>query len=166
MASRRRARERALQMLFQWDISKDTPDNVKKLFWGTQGRGIARPPEIPAEELEDTIFQSFTNNLFVGTVKNCPEIDEKISAHADNWRLERMPAVDRNILRLGTYEMLHERETPAAVVINESLDIARKYSSDESVSFINGLLDKILKEAKLGEIKKSRSKKPTNPPEP
>jgi len=139
MASRRRAREYALQMLFQWDIGKDSPESVIELFWGNRQRG----PENP----EDEPLRSFANELFRETVVVAGEIDVLIRQHAEHWRLERMPVVDRNILRLAIYEILHRRETPPAVVINEALEIARKFSDEESVAFINGLLDSIRKEA-------------------
>ena len=139
MASRRRAREYALQMLFQWDIGKDSPETVMELFWGNRERGPERP--------EDEPLRSFANELFGGTVAVAGEIDALIRQHTEHWRLERMPVVDRNILRLGVYEILYRRETPPAVVINEAMEIARKFSEEESVAFINGLLDSIRKEA-------------------
>jgi transcription antitermination protein NusB len=133
MPSRRKARECALQMLFQWDMGKDAPDIVERLFWAN------------SSWIEDDSLRRFANELFNGTVAQAEEIDRVIVSHAENWRVERMPAVDRNILRLSIYEMTRCRETPPAVVINEALEIARRFSGEESVLFINGVLDSIRK---------------------
>ena len=121
-------------MLFQWDIGRDAPDTVQELFWSN-----SRP-------LKDDPLHAAANGLFRGTVGAVEEIDRRIGSTADHWRPERMAAVDRNILRLGTYELLYRRETPPPVVINEALEIARKFSGEDSVLFINGLLDHIRKE--------------------
>lgn len=121
-------------MLFQWDIGQDPPENVQKLFWSNN-----RPQK-------DDLLQEAANSLFRGTVEAAEEIDARIRASAEHWRPERMAAVDRNILRLGTYELLYRRDTPPPVVINEALEIARKFSGEHSVEFINGLLDHIRKE--------------------
>jgi transcription antitermination protein NusB len=137
MSTRRKARECALQMLFQWDLAKDSPENVKQLFWSNT-RWIA-----------DETLRNFANSLFQGAAGAVAEIDRLIRAHAENWRLERMPAVDRNILRLGVYELVHCPDTPPVAVINEALEIARRFSSEESVQFINGLLDAIRKELEI-----------------
>ncbi len=121
-------------MLFQWDIGRDAPDKVQELFWSNN-----RP-------VKDDLLHAAANGLFQGTVGAVEEIDRHIRSSAEHWRLERMAAVDRNILRLGTYELLYRRETPPPVVINEALEIARKFSGEDSVQFINGLLDHIRKE--------------------
>ena len=121
-------------MLFQWDIGRDSPEKVQELFWSNT---------LP---LEDDLLHSFANELLTGTVEAIDEIDQRIRSCAEHWRLERMAAVDRNILRMSTYELLRHRETPPAVVIDEALEIARKFSGEESVQFINGLLDRIRKE--------------------
>jgi len=140
-------------MLFQWDLSRDSPERVQELFWG-RARPLARSPwslkkgqeeELPPPPDQETM-RSFANQLFSGTVAAADEIDAIIRRHAAHWRLERMPAVDRNILRLGVFELTHHRETPPVVVINEAMEIARKFSEEESVGFINGLLDQIRKE--------------------
>ena len=120
-------------MLFQWDLGKDAPEIVERLFWSN------------TRWIEDDALRGFANELFRGTVSAAAEIDPLIVSHAENWRIERMPAVDRNILRLGIYEMTHCRETPPVVVINEALEIARRFSGEESVLFINGVLDSIRK---------------------
>lgn len=116
-------------MLFQYDMSKGQVDSIVPVFW----RMNPQP---------EAIVQ-FANRLFKGTVAKLPEIDTLIQNHAKNWRLERMAAVDRNILRLAVYEFLEEPETPKPVVINEALEIAKKYSTDESAQFVNGILDSV-----------------------
>ena len=128
-------------MLFQWDIGKDSPEMVIELFWGNR----ERDPEHP----EDEPLRSFANDLFMGTAASVKEVDSTIRQHAEHWRLERMAAVDRNILRLAIYEILHCPETPPVVIINEALEIARKFGEEESVAFINGLLDSIRKQEEI-----------------
>ena len=146
-----------MQMLFQWDLSKDSPEKVIELFWGNWRRGIRdspwnlkKDPVPPSKEEQDESLQSYANGLFMGTAAAADDIDVVIRRHAEHWRLERMAAVDRNILRLGIYELTHRRETPPIVVINEAMEIARKFSEEESVAFINGLLDQIRKEMQAG----------------
>jgi N utilization substance protein B len=134
MLSRRKARECALQMLFQWDLGKGSIAAVPDLFWSN------------TQLVEGEPLRAAANELFFGTTENVAEIDQLVRAHAEHWRLERMAAVDRNILRLAVYELIRCRETPPAVVINEALEIAHKFSGEESVHFINGVLDSIRKE--------------------
>jgi N utilization substance protein B len=121
-------------MLFQWDVGQDTPEKVQELFWSNN---------LPQK---DASLHDAANGLFQGTAAAVVEIDKHIRKTAEHWRPERMATVDRNILRLGTYELLYRRETPPPVVINEALEIARKFSGEDSVQFINGLLDRIRKE--------------------
>ena len=139
MASRRKARECALQMLFQWDIGRESPQAVQELFWSEK------------KSPEEKSLRSFANELLTGTLGALKEIDRLIRAHAEHWRMERMGVVDRNLLRLGIYELRWHPETPAAVVINEALEIARKFSGEETVHFINGLLDRVHKEIEAGQ---------------
>jgi N utilization substance protein B len=153
MASRRRARERAMQMLFQWDLSKDSPEKVIDLFWGNWSRGIRQSPwnlkkdPIPAPKQErDEDLRSLSNDLFNGTVAAVTDIDQIIRRHAQHWRPERMATVDRNILRLAVYELTSRPDTPPVVVINEAMEVARRFSEEDSVKFINGVLDNIRKE--------------------
>jgi N utilization substance protein B len=137
MPARRRSREHALQILYQWDMRKQPVDESIETFYGTlYSEAGPSPPERDA----------FLEGLVRGTVEKAGEIDALISGHAEHWRLERMPAVDRNILRLAIYEMRHT-ETPAPVVIDEALELARRFSSEESVLFVNGVLDAIHREA-------------------
>jgi N utilization substance protein B len=142
MASRHESREHALQMLFLWDQTRQPPEKVVAGFWGgllSEAPGEDVPPRRPPDD--------FANQLLFGTVGRAEEADKLIQAHAEHWRLERMSAVDRNIMRLAVFELL-EGQTPAPVVIDESLEIARRFSGEESVQFINGVLDAIHKAKK------------------
>ena len=133
MGPRRKAREYALQMLFQWDITHDTMDQVVATFF----------QNLPDES---TATVDFARQLVTGTVDHVEQIDEIIRRHAEHWRLDRMATVDRNLLRLAIYEFLYGKETPKTVVINEAIEIARRFSAQESPQFINGVLDSIKKE--------------------
>lgn len=129
--TRRKAREYALQLLFQWEGGRPDPESLLPGFW----RGL----KVDKETLR------FAEDLFLGTVRSLPQIDPLIRAHAEHWKLGRMAAVDRNLLRLAVHEMQAHPETPLVVVIDEALEIARRFSSEESVEFINGILDAIRK---------------------
>ena len=130
---RRKSRELAMQMLFQADVGKQNPDEVRKTFW--QAREEVEP---------DT--RGFTEDIFrVATVRE-EEIDGIIQKHSENWKLSRMPAVDRNVLRMAIAELIGFPGTPAPIVINEALEIARRYSAPESINFLNGVLDAVAKE--------------------
>jgi N utilization substance protein B len=133
MGTRRKARELALQMLFQADVAKQAPDDVRKSFWNERG------------QVEPDV-RGFADDLFRIATDRAEEIDQKIEAHAEHWRVERMAAVDRNILRAGVAEFLGFADTPKPVVINEALEIARKFSTPESVNFLNGVLDSVARE--------------------
>jgi N utilization substance protein B len=133
MPSRRRSREHALQILYQWDMRKQAVDESIDAFYGTL---------FSEEDGAQPARDEFLELLVRGTVEKAGEIDALISGHAEHWRLERMPAVDRNILRLAIYEMRHT-ETPAPVVIDEALELARRFSTEESVQFVNGVLDAV-----------------------
>jgi len=133
MGTRRKSRELTMQMLFQGDLGKQTPDEVRSLFW-------------PSRDDVDAETRGFAEDLYrVATVRGA-EIDALIEAHAQNWRLERMAVVDRNLLRAAVGEMLEYPNTPAAIIINESLEIARRYAAPESVQFLNGVLDAIARD--------------------
>ena len=123
----------AMQMLFQGDLGKQKPDDVEKLFWGSR------------DDVDDET-RGFADDLHRVATKRDEEIDELIQKHAQNWRLERMPVVDRNLLRAAIAEMLGFPSTPTAVVINETLEIARRYAAPESTHFLNGVLDAIGRE--------------------
>jgi N utilization substance protein B len=137
MPSRRRSRQRALQILFLWDARRQPVDEAIDAYYDT-----LCSEEQPARD-------PFVSELVRGTVEHAAKIDEQISKHAEHWRMERMPVVDRNILRLAVFEMTHAG-TPAAVTIDEALELARKFSNEESVQFVNGVLDAIRREASGG----------------
>jgi N utilization substance protein B len=129
--TRRKARECALQMLFASDVLKSQDDALTTDYWKELGdSGI------------DEKTQDFANNLVTGTLKELETIDDRIRTRAEHWRIERMAIVDRNVLRLAVYEFLFE-DTPHTVVINEALEIARRFSTFEATQFINGILDAI-----------------------
>jgi N utilization substance protein B len=150
MPSRHRSRERALQILYQWDLRQPRPargetqpsqtesgpftiaDAIESYFSPLTGED-GRPPDEPDE---------FAGELAGGVALKCDEIDSRILEHSQHWRLERMPAVDRNILRLAIYEMIYVA-TPAPVVIHEALELAQRFSTSESPGFINGVLDAV-----------------------
>lgn len=134
MPARHKSRQRALQVLYLWDQGKQSIDDAIAAFYATLGADD--------ETLVPTPSDAFMETLARGTSRKTEEIDQRIAAKSANWRLERMPAVDRNILRLALYEM-QATETPAPVVIDEALELAREFSSDESVAFVNGILDAV-----------------------
>jgi len=130
VGKRRKSRELAMQMLFQADVGKQTPDEVRKTFWETR------------DDVEDDT-RGFTEDIFRVATAREAEIDGLIEEHSANWKLARMPAVDRNLLRTAVAEMVGFPGTPAPIVINEALEIARRYSAPESINFLNGVLDAI-----------------------
>jgi N utilization substance protein B len=135
MAARHRSRTRALQVLFAWDMRREPIDHAIAHYYDT----------LHSEETQTDVQlkpDKFMEELARGTVANAEQIDKKIQAKAANWRLERMAVVDRNILRLAIYE-LERNELPGPVVIDEALELARQFSGDESLSFINGVLDAV-----------------------
>jgi N utilization substance protein B len=133
--TRRKGREMAMQMLFQADIGKQTAEQVRNSFWA-------------AAEKVDPDTRGFAEDLFRVATTREEEIDTLIEAHSANWRLPRMAAVDRNLLRAATAEFLGFPGTPVPIVINESLEIARRYSAPESINFLNGVLDAISRSRK------------------
>jgi transcription antitermination protein NusB len=133
MGTRRKSRELAMQMLFQGDLGKHTPEQVSKLFWESR------------DDVDDET-RAFAEDIYRVATAQQPEIDKLIEAHAQNWRLERMAVVDRNVLRTAVAEMMGNPNTPAAIVINESLEVARRYAAPESVNFLNGVLDAIARD--------------------
>jgi transcription antitermination protein NusB len=137
MPSRRRSRQRALQILFLWDARRQPLEEAFDAWYDTlySEESRTRPERDP-----------FTTQLVEGTVEHVADIDERIGRHAEHWRMERMPAVDRNLLRLAVYEIVFGG-TPAAVAIDEALEMARRYSNEESVQFVNGVLDAVRKES-------------------
>jgi N utilization substance protein B len=128
--TRRKSRELAMQMLFQEDVGKQTPEQVRATFWRS------------GDEVEPEV-RGFAEDLFRVANVNLERIDELIAQNSKHWRIERMPAVDRNLLRMAIAEMLGFKSTPFPIVINEALEIARRYSAPESINFLNGMLDSI-----------------------
>jgi N utilization substance protein B len=137
MGSRRKSRELALQMLFQYDMSGNTPAMILTTFEELQR---VKPP-----------VRDFAAKILEGTIHHIEEIDAMIVQQADNWRLSRMAVVDRNIIRMSIYEFLHEPDTPKLVIIDEAIEIAKKFGTQKSSQFINGILDGILKRYNLQE---------------
>ena len=154
MGIRREARERAVQFLFQHDLnpSQDLNQALDE-FWSSQqavvisqekGRATwGEPVEIPPPSADEASVRLFADPLIQGTLEHREDIDAKIVMHAKNWNFNRLAAVDRNILRLAIYEMLHRNDIPPVVSINEAVDIAKRYSTDDSGKFVNGILDRI-----------------------
>ena len=121
-----------MQMLFQADLGKQAPEEARRLFWASR------------DDVDDET-RGFADDIYRVANKRREEIDGLIERHAQNWRLERMAAVDRNLLRAGVAELVGWPNQPAAIVINETLEIARRYAAPESVNFLNGVLDAIAK---------------------
>jgi transcription antitermination protein NusB len=137
--TRRKSRELALQMLFQLDMGHMDGEQVRQTFWSER------------KDLDDKV-REFADELFRIAQERREEIDPLIERNAEHWRMDRMAAVDRNLLRAGVAEFLGFPNTPRPVVINEALEIARRFSTPESVQFINGVLDSVARE--LGDSKK------------
>ena len=129
MGHRRIGRECALQMMYELDVGKHPKDEILHTYWLMNEHS----PKV----------RDFAELLFEGTIQKLKEIDKVIQQHTKNWRLGRMAAVDRNVLRLAVFELLWGDKTPGTVVINEALEIAKKFSTHESAQFVNGILDSI-----------------------
>ncbi|HGJ67207.1 TPA: transcription antitermination factor NusB [bacterium] len=130
MRKRTKARESALQILYQVDITNDNINLVLEQYWKERKRN----PEVI----------EFANQLTKGTISHLTEIDKIISSHSENWNIERMPIIDRNIIRLATYEILYIDDIPSKVTIDEAVDLANRFGSINSGKFVNGVLDKIM----------------------
>lgn len=155
MGTRRKARECALQMLFAADVAETSENVLTKDFWDELGEA----------ELDEAT-REFATKLAVGTLRELETVDERIRSRAEHWRIPRMAIVDRNVLRLAVYEFLFE-ETPHTVVINEALEIARRFSTYEATQFINGILDAIkhdLEKNQSPEAKEELEKTKTSSP--
>ena len=157
MGKRREARERAVQFLFQYDLNP--PEDIQAAlehFWESQraaaiaeDKGSAtwgQPIELPPPTTDEAAVRLFADPLIRGAVEHREESDGLIKKHAKNWELHRIAAVDRNILRLAIYEMLHRDDIPPVVSINEAVDIAKKFSTQDSGKFVNWILDKVKSE--------------------
>lgn len=134
MGKRRKAREGALQILFQLEFDNSQPEETLKQFWISQ--------KSSAET------KGYTQQLINGITAHQEEIDRTIQSGSENWRVSRMPIVDRNILRMAVFELFYEKSLAPAIVINEAIEIAKKFGSDKSSPFINGVLDGLLKKMK------------------
>ncbi|OQC43053.1 MAG: hypothetical protein BWX66_00108 [Deltaproteobacteria bacterium ADurb.Bin058] len=130
MSMRRRARECALQLLYMWEFHRGFDPVATEALW--LDRGFA-----------DAGIREFANKLVNGVVANIDEIDELVRVASLNWRIDRMATVDRNIIRLATYEMKQSPETPLKVILNEAIELSKRYGTEDSSAFVNGVLDKI-----------------------
>ena len=131
MTRRSRGREVALQLLFQRDFNPDLPREDLEQF--------------VRDRLHGEDLRAFCLSLYDGVLAHAQEIDQKLTLAAENWRLNRMPAVDRNILRLGAFELLHSADTPAPVAFDEAIELAKRFGTADSSAFVNGVLDQIRK---------------------
>jgi transcription antitermination protein NusB len=129
MGKRTKARECALQMLYQWDITRDPMDRVAGLFWQVR------------TSTDET--RAMAERLARGAQKDVERLDQEITRSSKNWRFDRIAAIDKNILRLAVYELLREPETPSSVVIDEAVELAKRFSEVDSPPFVNGVLDAI-----------------------
>lgn len=145
MGTRRKARECALQMLFAADVTKISSEVLARNYWTDLGE----------ESLEEAA-REFADSLATGTLREVKVVDETIKTRAEHWRIERMAIVDRNVLRLAVYEFLFT-DTPHTVVINEALEIARRFSTFEATQFINGILDAIKHDLEKNSARKPES---------
>lgn len=132
-ARKHRAREAALQMLYQWEVGRTGAHEAIVTYW---------PAHDPDGEIDEDL-RTFANGLVNGVVERVAEIDRLIAARAVNWRVERMAIIDRMVLRLAVFELLSETDIPVRVVINEAIELARTFSGDEAVAFVNGVLDAV-----------------------
>ena len=130
---RRQAREAALQALYFWDVGRAAPEDAIEAVFAEHWPDAAES------------VRAFTETLVRGTVTNHQAIDALIEKQSSHWRLERLAVIDKSILRLAVWELQHQPETPPAVILNEALELARTFSGDESVKFVNGVLDGIRK---------------------
>jgi len=132
MRKRTLARECALQVLYQLDITGDSPENALESFWSNR-----------KDDGMEAVLKEFSAELVKGVAQNREEIDKKIVKYAANWQLKRMAVVDRNIMRLGCFELLYRDDIPPKVSINEAVELAKKFSGIESGKFVNAILDKV-----------------------
>lgn len=137
MGKRHRARESAVQCLYQWEVTGADPDTLLAGYWESQG-----PPDLQSKRFAETLFH--------GVLAHAEEIDAMISAQTEHWRIERLGLVEKSILRLGVYELLFEPDTPPAVVINEAMEICKRFSGPDAAPFVNGVLDGIKERAEAG----------------
>lgn len=146
--ARHRAREAALQMLYQCEVGRVSAHEAVRTYWPGRDAPPSEDDEhadfLPERAVDDT-GRTFANALVAGTIERVSETDELIAGHLKNWRLERVAVIDRLVMRMAIYELLTERETPAKVIINEAIELARTFSGEEPVPLINGVLDAVRK---------------------
>lgn len=150
---RRRAREMAIQMLYQQELGESTLNEIFDAFdlsdyvQETDERTTGEENDDVQERRRKQAEASFeyARKLVQGAQEHAESLDQLIRRHAENWRLERMPVIDRNILRLALYEMMHEEKVPKVVIVDEAIELAKKFGSENSSRFVNGLLDGVLK---------------------
>ena len=130
---RRQAREAALRALYFWEVGQTEPDRALETYF-----------EVHQPDASDAV-RAFARDLMMGTVADVAGLDALIQQHSAHWRLERLAVIDRLILRLGAWELQHAGDTPPAVILNEAIELARRFSSDDAVRFVNGVLDSIRK---------------------
>ena len=128
MGTRRRARESAIQCLYQWEVTGAAPELILQGYWESR-------------DLVDAGLKRFAASLVLGTVAHVEEIDAMISEQTHHWRMDRLGLVEKSILRLGGYELVYEEDTPAAVVIDEAVELSKRFSDPEAGAFVNGVLD-------------------------
>jgi len=146
--SRHRARQAALQMLYQWEVGRVSAHEAVRTYW--PGRDAPPSPEDEhADAVPDVVVdednRTWANALVAGTIQRVAEADELIAKHLKNWRIARVAVIDRLVMRMAIYEMLTEPETPGKVIINEAIELARTFSGEEPVPLINGVLDAVRK---------------------
>ena len=147
-AARHRARQAALQMLYQWEVGRVSAHEAVRTYWpgrdappSAEDEHADAIPEVVVSENDRT----WANALVAGTISRVGEIDPLIVAHLKNWRIERVAVIDRLVMRMAVYELLTEPATPARVIINEAIELARTFSGEEPVPLINGVLDAVRK---------------------
>jgi N utilization substance protein B len=149
VGKRRTAREMALQMLFQLEQGRSEVRDVLKSYEPADVSGEGEGIGVELEPGDLRSARGYAESIVAGVVQNREEIDELIRTQAANWRLERMPVVDRTVLRIAVYELLKETDVPQVVIVNEAIELAKRYGSEQSGSFVNGVLDGMVHSGKF-----------------
>lgn len=139
MGARRTARERALQALYGLEMSKGLPADALEQAWSS----ASQDPDARKDADSDPAARKFAQELVDGVAQHLADIDALLETHSHNWRLDRMSRIDRNILRLAVFELLHRADIPRKVTLNEAIELGKNFGTEESSAFINGLLDRI-----------------------
>ena len=146
--ARHRAREAALQMLYQWEVGRVSAHEAVRTYWPGRDAAPSEDDEhadLVPEAVVDEVGRTFANGLVAGTIARVAETDQLIASHLKNWRIERVAVIDRLVMRMAIYELLTEQDTPAKVIINEAIELVRRFSGEEPVPLINGVLDAVRK---------------------